>query len=508
MDRPQTSCRVVRAIRGCVLFVLSVAIGIPAPGQQPITGSFQPYVAGDQASNPQQVRQELESLRGLYRQRLHELDDQMQRFGFEPAAHQSDYTDVSHSTELFPTHGRTVTASKKSYLSDGFFADGLQVTLGGGGSMKIYGYARGDLIYADSQLSNTVIPFFAVSEDPTNTVGPNSVPVPNNDEQFNVNVRLTRLGLDFSDMRSACLNDADLSAKIEIDFETLIAIASESRAVPRIRHAYGQMRWDEFSILFGQTHDVISPLNPTINDDTLMWQAGNLGDRRPMVRLKWDRDLGAGQRWVVAGAISSGGAIDRDDFDGNGIKDGEDSGIPAVQGRVGRDCRSWVAGRTVGLGAWGLVSFETIDVPIMGNDDFTGWGIGIDWSVPLLRAVTWRGEAWHGQNLNDWRGGSGQGVNTTTGREIESSGGWTELQIAPSEFYTLALGMTGDNPVDSDLIGNATTRTLNWTWYVGNRLNLGGGLSLHVNAEFWNTEYLTLSGGDAMRLKTVLIQRF
>jgi hypothetical protein len=72
----------------------------------------------------------------------------------------------------------------------------------------------------------------------------------------------------------------------------------------------------------------------------------------------------------------------------------------------------------------------------------------------------------------------------------------------------LALGMTGDNPVDSDLIGNATTRTLNWTWYVGNRLNLGGGLSLHVNAEFWNTEYLTLSGGDATRLKTVLIQRF
>jgi hypothetical protein len=59
----------------------------------------------------------------------------------------------------------------------------------------------------------------------------------------------------------------------------LINIASESRAVPRIRHAYGEMRWDEFSILFGQTWDVISPLLPTINDDSLMWNAGNLGDR-------------------------------------------------------------------------------------------------------------------------------------------------------------------------------------------------------------------------------------
>jgi hypothetical protein len=268
------------------------------------------------------------------------------------------------------------------------------------------------------------------------------------------------------------------------------------------------MRWEEVSFLFGQTWDVISPLYPMINDDSLMWNAGNLGDRRPMVRLKWDRDLGAGERWVVAGALSSGGAIDRKDLDGNGIRDGEDSGVPAVQERIGHDHCSWVAGKTVGLGLWGLVSFERIDVPIMGNDKFTGWGVGIDWSVPLRDAITWRGEAWHGRNLSDWRGGSAQGVNTMTGREIESSGGWTEFQFAPSEFYSLALGMTADNPLDSDLVGNATSRTLNWTWYVGNRLSFGGGLSLHVNAEFWNTDYLTLSGGDAMRLKTVLIQRF
>jgi hypothetical protein len=144
----------------------------------------------------------------------------------------------------------------------------------------------------------------------------------------------------------------------------------------------------------------------------------------------------------------------------------------------------------------------------MGNDDFTGRGVGLDWTVPLLSKVTWRGEAWRGQNLSDWRGGSGQGVNTATGREIESHGGWSELQLAPSEHYTLALGITADDPSDSDLVGNVTSRTLNWTWYVGNRLDLGHGLSIYVNAEFWNTEYLTLSDGDAMRLKTVLIQRF
>jgi hypothetical protein len=42
--------------------------------------------------------------------------------------------------------------------------------------------------------------------------------------------------------------------------------------------------------------------------------------------------------------------------------------------------------------------------------------------------------------------------------------------------------VTVDNPVDTDLVGHATERTLNWTWYVGNRLNLDGGLSMHLNA--------------------------
>ena len=281
-------CRLLLPICCCVLFSFSVMLGNMAAGQQRDASSLPPDALGHQSSDLDQVRQELESLRDSYRRRLQELDDQLQYFGFENSE-RPVYQDVGHSPNLFPD---PTTRSKRKSSSDGFFGNGLQVTLGGGGRLKIYGYARGDLIYTNSQLSNTVVPFFAVSEDPSNIVGPNAVPVPNNDDQFNVNVRLTRLGLDFSDMRSPCLYDAELSAKIEIDFETLIDITSESRAVPRIRHAYGEMRWDEVSFLFGQTWDVISPLYPTINDDSLMWNAGNLGDRRPMIRLKWDRDVG------------------------------------------------------------------------------------------------------------------------------------------------------------------------------------------------------------------------
>jgi len=490
----------VRQLCGCVLFVSLAVVGNQAFGQQTGRVNSGQAVVQDKTSRSTEVRQELESLRNSYRLRLRELDGQMQELGFEPESSPLVFGHGGQSPEQPATLATFASHARDDYVGKGLFGDRLQVTLGGGGSLKIYGYARGDLIYADSQLSNTVVPFFAVSEDPTNTVGPNSVSVPDNDDQFNVNSRLTRLGLDVSDLQSCFLYDAQLGAKIEIDFETLINIASESRAVPRIRLAYGEMKWDELSLLFGQTWDVISPLNPMINDDSLMWNAGNLGDRRPMLRLKWDRDLGDGTKWVVAGALSSGGAIDRKDLDGNGIRDGEDSGLPAFQARIGHERGSWVPRKNAGLGVWSFVSFESIDAPIMGNDEFTGWGVGIDWTVPLWNTATWRGEIWHGRNLSDWRGGSAQGVNTTTGQEIESSGGWTEVQFALGEYYTLALGMTGDNPLDTDLIGNATSRTLNWTWYVGNRLSMGGGLSLRVNAEFWNTEYLTLSGGDAMRL--------
>jgi hypothetical protein len=379
----------------------------------------------------------------------------------------------------------------------------LSVTLRNGGKLQIYGFGRGDLIYTGSRLSNTVVPFFVLSEDPASPA-----PVPENDAQFNANVRLTRLGFEYGGTRAKWLGCPELSAKIEIDFETLLNITSESRAVPRIRHAYGKMTWGEFSLLLGETFDAISPLNPMINDDSLMWNAGNLGDRRPQLRTDWDHDLGCDRRFIVATAISSGGAIDQQDLDGNGLKDGEDSAVPAVQQRMGYRFPTWCSHRTAELGVSWLVSFESVDTPIGGESDFVSRGVGLDWSLPLSQIATWRGETWYGRDLSDWRGGIAQGVNTTTGREIESRGGWTELQVEPFEWYRVAAGFTVDDPVNSDLIGNTTSRTLNTTWYVGNRFDFGGGLNIYVNLEFWETKYLGLDKGDAFRFKTVLIQRF
>jgi hypothetical protein len=123
----------------CV-FVLSLVFGVPAFAQPSGPGSSQPAFVLDQASESQQVRQKLESLRESYSLRLQELDDELKRLGFQSEAPPSVHQDASRTSEVFPTQSDDAHAEK--YSSDGLFGDRVQVTLGGGGRLKLYGYAR------------------------------------------------------------------------------------------------------------------------------------------------------------------------------------------------------------------------------------------------------------------------------------------------------------------------------------------------------------------------------
>ncbi|MCI0642951.1 MAG: hypothetical protein L0Y72_19115 [Gemmataceae bacterium] len=398
----------------------------------------------------------------------------------------------------------------------------LTVNVKGKGKLQIYGFGRGDAYWGTSKFSPSLeTPFFALSEDARFKTGPlnanflatvpGTVPLHEDDSTFTMNARLSRLGVVYTGEKAKWLCDAELEARVEMDFYNTLDNVIASRAMPRIRLGYAKATWGGFSVMLGQNWDIISPLYPTINDDVLMWNAGNLGDRRPQLRLNWDLDLGHDRHFIMTVGALATDSVGRTDFGNDGFFDGEDTGVPGFQGRMAIKNPSHLAHKGSNeIGVWGLWSADATNVPIglSKRSHFTSYVVGADWQFPLCDWLELRGEAWYGRNLDDYRGGIAQGVNTFLGQEIRSSGGWSEFLIKPFEWYQLALGATIDDPVNRDVRGTALPRVYNITYYAGNRFPVGGGLTLGLDFEFWRTGYLGLEEGTAERIKFWMMLSF
>jgi hypothetical protein len=367
--------------------------------------------------------------------------------------------------------------------------------LGDGNKLKFYGFLRLDLDVDSQRANNDQTPLFITSADPR--IGKRGA------GDFSMHPRLTRFGVDYSGPRIAALGDSKLSGKLELDFENG---GSESRQIIRIRHGYLKMDWDnQFSILAGQTWDVVSPLFPTVNSDTIMWNAGNLGDRRPQFRLAWEPKYGQGQ-WSFSGAAGLTGAIDAQDLDNNGYRDGEESGRPNAQARIGYAHSSWVKDQRASLGVSGFYGWENTSRAIAGRTDFRSQLVNLDYTVPLNSRLSLRGEGWWGRNLSDVRGGAGQGINLANGREIRARGGWSELSLKLFRRWSLHPGYTTDDPVDADLSNGGRTR--NRAFYVGNRITPGGNFLFGFDYLRWRTDYKGFLPGISNRINIFLQYNF
>jgi hypothetical protein len=294
----------------------------------------------------------------------------------------------------------------------------LKVNVQGAGKLQLYGFARGDMYYGAHSFSPSLeIPFFAISNDPkfkTGPVGatffttvPGAVPISTtNDNNFTMNARLSRIGLLYTGEKAKWLCDAELEGRIEMDFYNTTDNPIASRAMPRIRQGYAKATWGSFSILLGQTQEIISPLYPMINDDVLMWNAGNLGDRRPQLRLNWDVDVGYDRRFIFTIGATATNTVNRNDLDGDGFFDGERSSLPGVQARMAWKQPSLACDRPLEIGVWGLYSSDVTNLPIgtSKRNNFSSYVFGADWQIPLTQKLELRGEGWYGQNLDDYRG--------------------------------------------------------------------------------------------------------
>ena len=350
---------------------------------------------------------------------------------------------------------------------------------------KIYGFIRTDAIF-DSHATNPNSQFPFWVESPTAAIGRDS-------ERFTLHPRLTRFGIDFAENEET-LKGYKLGGKIEIDFQ---GGGSESRQTPRARHLYATLRRGTQTWLLGQTWDLISPLFPSPNDDSLMWNAGNLGDRRPQVRFT---NASADGKFVIAVAAGLTGAIDAKDLDANGIRDGEAAGAPHFQARV-------AVGNSKGqIGVWGHIAKERTTTAVGGQTNFDSNSIGVDVKYQPTSVLDLMGEFWTGKNLSDFRGGIGQGVVAATGQEVESTGGWFEVGFKLSSKHRVAAGYTMDDPKNEHVpIGG---RIRNTAVYLHNKWALSEALDFGLNLIDWVTRYRGPEQGRALRVNLFMAYKY
>jgi len=355
-----------------------------------------------------------------------------------------------------------------------------------GHRLKFYGFLRLDMNIDSQRPNNGQAPLFITSADPR--VGkPDS-------GSFSMTPRLTRFGVDFSGPNLPSLGNALLSGKLETDFENG---GSESRQIIRIRLAYLKLNWKSFSVLAGQDWDTYSPLIPTVDNDTTLWNAGNIGDRRPQFRAAYSSKIGK-TRIDIAGSIGLTGAIDAADLDGNGVLDGQESGKPDVQARVGIARPLWVPDQMASVGISGVYQWLNTIKPVAGRFGFRGQAVNIDYTLPLSTRLSLRGEGWWGRNMSDFRGGAGQGLNLATGQPIRGRGGWSELTARLNRYWSIYPGFSSDDPVDHDVPNGGRTR--NHVWYIGNRFNLGSNFLIGADYLHWITDYKGLTRGADNRV--------
>lgn len=339
------------------------------------------------------------------------------------------------------------------------------------------------------------------------------------DDQFNMTARESRFGLMF---QGPVLATMETSGRIEIDF---YEGGAENKNRPMMRHAYLQVARPKsgISLLAGQTSDILSPLSPETLNYSVGWWIGNIGYRRPQVRLTKGFDPGKGFRMLVQVAASR--TIGHEGpFNPSGQDTGKDAGFPTMQARYALSF-PFLSGETATVGFSGHYGEEEYDLDAAGNNtEIKTWSANVDLNLPLCEWASLKGEVWTGENLDSYLAGVGQGIviETNAGffvnaegvkgvfvREwpVRSTGGWANLVLGPWGRWRFSTGLSIDDPDNGD-IPNDAGRTWNGSSWGNATWDLNQAVRVGLEVSYWKTEYKRIADGDAVRIQTSAVYRF
>jgi len=349
--------------------------------------------------------------------------------------------------------------------------------------VQVYGRLKADAAYDTSRV------------DPGNYVRWVD-PSGEKDDEFNLTASETRLGINF---KGPDAGSAKTSGKVEIDFYgNSAATDAENKAKPMMRHAYAVLEFPQWSLLAGQTSDIVSPLVPRTLNYSVMWWVGNIGYRRPQIRFIKQADLCKDTKLKLDAGISrtigeSFGAF---------TETGEDAGVPTVQARAGLTFPFLAQPATLGLsGHYGKEEF--------GSLERTTWSLNLDALVPLMDSMTFKGEYFVGKNLDAFLGGIGQGINQGKLLSIEAQGGWMAVEMEAGKGWSFTGGVGMDDPRDADLVGAPGNPRKSNRCVFGNAIYaLSKNAKVGFELSQWRTDYVGTGPVDDVRGQMSVIYEF
>ena len=294
--------------------------------------------------------------------------------------------------------------------------------------IDFYGHVRVDAIYDTAEFNSAQSPIIVQKQPAGRTPG----------AEIDIHPRLTRLGVNISQHNDE--HDIDIRGKVEVDFQNG---GSQSRELLRLRHAYIDIHKDNFSILMGQTWQTVSRLMPMANGDTLMWGAGNTGDRSTQIRATYSLPLSNSGKIDFEAAVQQMGTVDSKGQAGTNF--GKE---PAYQGRISFDMPIWTK-NPFHIAAAVHQGTEVLAEKGFGEDTFNQFGIFTELILPIFDNWEIKGEYFQGENISDLRGGIVFGINAVTDKEIPTKGYWIETRFRPFENYEFGIGYGQDNPDDA-----------------------------------------------------------
>ena len=366
-----------------------------------------------------------------------------------------------------------------------------------GAKVQLYGFARFDASYDSNPISPGNIALWALPENGRN------------DSEWNLTAGATRIGMNISGPDTESMK---LTGNIEFDF--LTSVSTETNQAPRLRHGYVKAYWpaSDFSVLAGQTWDLVSSLIPFVDDPALLWDAGNIGSRHPQVRLTKGFSTGNNGRLEVAVAasrtIGEKSALQADT--------GKDAAFPSIQGRIAFSEPLVVQNQPATIALSGHYGQEEWDTNSTGNyKTIDSWSCNLELSMPLSEKVLFAGEYFTGSNLDDYLGGIGQGVNNaaTDPRGIRAQGGWGALKYTINPVTSVSFGAGVDDPNDNDLAakdsgGINPSRTRNQTIFANVVTKITPNFILGFQLSDWKTDYKNAAGSDAVRAQSSITYKF